>query len=46
MLQGASYLQNQAGCGHLDEEDVEPVLRETVIRECSNGRLGLTVARL
>jgi uncharacterized membrane protein YgcG len=31
VLQGASYLQNKGGCGELDEPDVEPVLKETVI---------------
>ncbi len=31
VLQGSSYLQNKGGCGELDEPDVEPVLKETVI---------------
>ena len=31
VLQGSSYLLNKGGCGELDDPDVEPVLRETVI---------------
>lgn len=31
VLQGSSYLENKGGCGELDEPDVEPVLKETVL---------------